>query len=307
MERSGTAAACARLGACEVTTKTPTFGLVGAAGYIAPRHMAAIKAVGGELVWAVDPHDAVGVLDRHWSHAEFYDSLAAAFKESETLPDYVSICTPNFTHCGLVEYALSKGCDVLCEKPLVLSLDELERVLRGERLHERRVWTVFQLRLLPQVIELRRRVQTGFVAQEVDIVYDTYRGPWFRKAWKGDRRLSGGILFNIGIHFLDLLTWVFGTPATDVRLIQNDPEACPEAASMVGCCRLPGASRVTWRLSTSNPVTNRSMMVDRHPVIFDGVEGLHEQIYRNLIAGDGDRASEAHEAIELATRFMELA
>ena len=296
------------------------FALTGAAGFVAPRHLKAIEDTGNRLVAAVDPHDAVGVLDRYSFDVRFFTEFERFDRHLEKLRrgpeservDYVSICSPNYLHDAHIRLALRIGAHAICEKPLVINpwnLDALEE-LEGET--GRRVFTVLQLRLHPDLVALKERLAADPGRQhEVRLTYVTARGGWYDVSWKGHEDRSGGIATNIGIHFFDLLIWLFGpVAACEVHLRQE--------RRMAGYLELARA-RVRWFLSTDRsdlPVaptpglrnTFRSITVDDHEVEFsDGFTGLHTRVYESVLAGRGFGIAEGRPAIELSHRIRQTA
>ena len=189
------------------------FALIGAAGYIAPRHMQAIKAVGGNLVAALDKHDSVGILDSYFPDCDFFTEFERFDRHLDKLKrkgikiDYVSICSPNYLHDSHIRFALRHGADAICEKPLVLNPWNIDALAEIEKETGRRIYTILQLRLHPSIIALRERIQKGpkDKVYDVELTYITSRGNWYHHSWKGDVSKSGGIATNIGIHFFDML------------------------------------------------------------------------------------------------------
>lgn len=291
------------------------FGIIGAAGYVAPRHLAAIDAVGGELVVAHDISDHARVLDEHFPGAMFFTELDRmerhVVKESRAgrRLDYVSVCSPNHLHDGHVRFALRNGADAICEKPVVINPCNLDLLRDEEARHGRRVWTILQLRLLPKLIELRERVRGAGPEHRftVDLTYVTERGRWYFTSWKGDEELSGGIATNIGIHFFDLLEWIFG-PAGDLEVHVRRPEV------VAGTLTLERAD-VRWFLSVDaahlpedvrhgGGKTFRSITVDGDELDFTdyGAEGLHTASYRRIVAAEGFGLDDAAPSVELTHR-----
>ncbi len=295
------------------------FALTGVAGYIAPRHLQAIKATGNRLVAAADPHDAVGVLDRFGFDVRYFREIERFDRHMEKLrrgPEsgrvqYVSICSPNFLHDAHMRLALRIGADAICEKPLVINpwnLDALEEI---ERESGRRIYTVLQLRVHPQLIALRDSLQAERGADaprhEVVLTYVTARGRWYDVSWKGSEERSGGIATNIGIHFFDLLLWLFG-PAVDCSLHLS------ETRRMAGALELEWA-RVRWFLSTDAAdlpftpepgarTTHRSITIDGREVEFsEGFADLHTRVYEEVLAGRGFGIADARPSISLVSRI----
>jgi UDP-N-acetyl-2-amino-2-deoxyglucuronate dehydrogenase len=267
------------------------FGLIGAAGFIAPRHIAAIHTVGGDLVAACDYADSVGHLDALFPDVEFFQSPAAFYSCCQRRGvDCIVVCTPNYRHTDHVIAGLRIGADVLCEKPLVLSGAEAVALQALEGVTGRRVWTVLQLRHLPVLRELRVEVQgSGQERYRVDVEYTTRRGRWYDVSWKGDPNRSGGVAANIGAHLFDLLTWVFG-PAEAVEVEAAGPRF------VRGSCHLRHAD-AHWTLSVDAPMdgtdARRCLQVraggaaDRKIDLSPSFRVLHTEVYRALLRGEG--------------------
>ena len=289
------------------------FAITGVAGYVAPRHLAAIKATGNRLVAAVDPHDAVGILDRYGFDVRFFTEIERFDRHIEKLrrgPEegrvhVVTVCSPNYLHDAHIRLALRAGADVICEKPLVINPWNLDALEALETETGRRVNTVLQLRLHPSLIALKERLtaEPSGRQHEVCLTYITARGAWYHTSWKGSDERSGGLVTNIGIHFFDLLLWLFG-PVVGCRLHQREPER------MAGFIELERA-RVQWLLSTRisdlpfAPVpgvktTSRSITVDGQEIEFsDGFNDLHTRVYQQVLEGRGFRIADARPSIEL--------
>lgn len=286
------------------------FGLIGAAGYIAPRHMQAIGDSGHRLAVAADLSDSVGVLDRWFpladfvtTPADFFAAVAAIAARDQAV---VSICTPSDLHAAHSLAALAAGADVICEKPLVLEPADLDRLAAIERATGRRVASILQLRLHPQLRELRTRIAAlpSTHVADVDLAYITARGPWYHVSWKGDEARSGGIVVNIGIHLFDLLCHLFGRPTTSVVHERTHRRAA-------GFLHFPGA-RVRWFLSVDEadlpPAARlagkrayRRLAIDGEEAEFsDGFADLHTACYRDILAGGGPGIEENRPAVELA-------
>lgn len=293
------------------------FALVGASGFVAPRHMRAIREVGGRLVAAVDPHDAAGALDRHFEETRFFTEIERFDRHLDKLRrgpgegrvGVVSICSPNYLHDAHIRLALRAGADALCEKPIVINpwnLDAL-RVIEGET--GRRVFTVLQLRLHPRIAAFRERLLAAPAGRkrEVTLTYVTRRGPWYFVSWKGDESRSGGVAMNIGVHFFDLLLWFFGK-------VEGAEVHRREAGTMSGFLELERA-RVRWFLSVEAkhlPAAPdgkrrdvfRSLSVEGEEVEFsEGFEDLHAAVYREVLAGRGLGIAEAHPSVDLVYRL----
>lgn len=293
------------------------YALIGAAGYIAPRHMQAIKDVGGELVAALDPKDSVGILDRYFPDASFFveferfDRYVDKLRRRGSPIDYVSICSPNYLHDAHVRFALRSHADAICEKPLVLTPWNVDGLAEIERESGRRINAILQLRLHPAIIALRERLakDTGR-RHQVDLTYITSRGRWYAVSWKGDEGKSGGIAANIGIHFFDMLVHLFGAVRRNLVHLRE-----PSRAG--GYLELERAD-VRWFLSVDRAdlpaacppgkTTYRAISIDGEEVEFSGgFEDLHTQSYRQILAGNGFGLEDARPAVEItsAIRFMQ--
>ena len=288
------------------------FGLIGVAGYIAPKHLQAIHDTGNTLVAAVDPHDCVGRLDSCFPDARFFTEIERfdRFIEKrrrgleEDQIQYVSICTPNYLHDAHVRLALRVKAHAICEKPLVVSPWNLDQLEELEAEHGRRVYNVLQLRLVPSLIELKASIDQQSSGERADIClsYITRRGKWYDVSWKGSLDKSGGVALNIGIHFFDLLLWLFGgAERSTVHLAQ--------ARRMAGVLELERA-RVRWFLSTdaddlpeqvqrTGGFAHRSMTYDGQEIEFKGFNDLHTRVYEEILAGRGAGIQDARPAIEL--------
>ncbi len=296
--------------------------MTGVAGFVAPRHLAAIKAVGSRLVAAVDPHDAVGVLDKYWFDVRFFTEFERFDRHLEKLrrgPQedrvrYLSVCSPNYLHDAHVRLALRIGADAICEKPLVINPWNLDALQELERETGRRVFTVLQLRLHPALVALKKRLDAdGSGHHHVDLTYITGRGRWYHTSWKGSEERSGGLIPNIGIHFFDLLSWLFGR-------VRGQQVHLREQSRAAGLLELERAT-VRWYLSTERAdlpfsaleggkTTFRGITVDGSEVGFtDGFTDLHTEIYREVLAGRGFGIDDARPSIELtaAIRSAEVA
>lgn len=289
------------------------FALIGAAGYIAPRHLKAIADTHNRLVAALDLNDSVGVLDRYFPTARFFTEPERFDRyldkhrrqQSEYKVDYVSICSPNYLHDAHIRLALRAGANVLCEKPIVINpwnLDALEE-LQAET--GKTVNTVLQLRLHPPLIALKQQLQAQAANQrhDVSLTYITQRGPWYDVSWKGSEEKSGGVAMNIGIHFFDLCLWLFGAAhKSHVHL--------REARKMSGVLELERA-RVRWYLSLERDdlpagflergkTAYRSMTVNGEEVDFsEGFTELHTVVYQQMLAGNGFTTADARPSVQL--------
>jgi UDP-N-acetyl-2-amino-2-deoxyglucuronate dehydrogenase len=299
---------------------TKNFALTGAAGFVAPRHLRAIRETGNRLVAAVDPHDAVGVLDSYFPDAAFFTEFERFDRHVEKLrrgPEenrvhVVSVCTPNHLHDAHVRLALRIGADALCEKPLVLNPWNLDALEELEHETGRRVKTVLQLRVHPALVDLKRRIEAEPGRRRTVVLgYVTSRGTWYRYSWKGALEKSGGLATNIGIHFFDLLIWLFGSPIREEVAVST-----PTRVS--GSLELPGAD-VLWYLSIDRAdlpfapepgkrTTYRSITIDGEEIEFtEGFTDLHTRVYEETLAGRGFGIAEARPSVELAYRIRHAA
>lgn len=281
------------------------FALIGAAGFVAPRHLEAIHAVGGRLVAAMDPSDSVGILDRYFPEAEFFteperfDRFLEKRRREGRGVDYVSICSPNHLHDAHVRQALRVRAHAICEKPLVISPWNLDALAQLEKEYDRRVYTVLQLRHHPEVIALKKRFESySGPPVPVELTYITPRGAWYHVSWKGDPERSGGLLMNIGIHFIDLLLWVFGG-------VRGQEVVSRDACTIRGNLDLEKA-RVCFHLSVERRLEGalRIIRVDGQPIEFL-LEGaaLHLETYRDIVRGAGLGIVDARAAISLGYRL----
>lgn len=294
------------------------FAITGVAGYVAPRHLQAIRDTGNRLVAAADPHDAVGILDRYGFDVRFFTEIERFDRHLEKLrrgPEegrvhYLSICSPNYLHDAHIRLALRVGAHAICEKPIVINPWNLDALEELERETGCRVATVLQLRVHPQLVALRERLLAAPPRRhQVELTYVTARGPWYHVSWKGREDRSGGIVTNIGIHFFDLLLWLFGAArAVEVRV------RTPERAA--GLLELDRAD-VRWFLSTApsdlpfvpepgGRTTFRSITVDNEAIEFsDGFGDLHTRVYEETLAGRGFGIAEARPSVELTARIRQ--
>ncbi len=290
------------------------FGLIGAAGYIAPRHMRAIKDVGGVLRAAYDPADSVGVMDSHFPEARFFteferfDRYVDRCKRQGEPIKYVGICSPNYLHDAHVRFALRSGADAICEKPLVLNPWNIDGLAEAQRDTGRKVNTILQLRLHPAIIALRDQIaaeKSGKI-HDVDLTYITSRGRWYYVSWKGDAAKSGGIATNIGVHFYDMLSFVFGKLISNV--VHHRSMDC--ASGYLEYER----ARVRWFLSINvrdvptslagTQRTFRSISVDGKEIEFsEGFTDLHTASYREILAGRGFPLDDVRPSIETVSQI----
>jgi len=287
------------------------FALIGAAGYIAPKHMKAIKETGNQLVAAFDKFDSVGTMDNFFPKADFFteferfDRYVEKLKRSENKIDIVSVCSPNYLHDAHIRFGLRLGADVICEKPLVLNPWNIDGLKLVEEESGAKIFNVLQLRLHSAIIALKNRIELGprDKVYDIDLTYISSRGNWYYSSWKGDESKSGGIATNIGIHFFDMLVWVFGKVKNNTVHIQTHDRAS-------GFLDMEKA-RVRWFLSINEDTLPkavrekglsiyRSIRLEGEEIEFsDGFVDLHTESYRQVLAGNGFGLEEARSSIEI--------
>ena len=287
------------------------FALIGAGGYIAPRHMKAIKETGNVLIAAVDKHDSVGILDSYFPEADFFieferfDRHLEKLKREGTHIDYVSVCSPNYLHDAHIRFGMRIGADVICEKPLVLNPWNIDALMEIEKETSHKVHTILQLRLHPAIVALRQRIKDEKSGKKhsIKLHYITSRGHWYHISWKGDMSKSGGIATNIGVHFFDMLMWIFGD-------VQENIVYSHEADTASGMLVLKNAE-IDWLLSIdaeklpddakqAGKRTFRSLTIDGEAFEFsEGFTELHTISYEHILSGKGFPLNETRKAIQL--------
>lgn len=288
------------------------FALIGAAGYIAPRHMKAIKDTNNVLLAAYDKNDSVGIIDSHFPTADFFVEFERFDRHIEKLKyeqdlflDYVSICSPNYLHDAHIRFALRSGADAICEKPLVLNPWNIDKLQKVEEKTGKKVYNILQLRVHPSIIALKEKVKNAKkdTKFEVDLTYLTSRGNWYHTSWKGDKSKSGGIATNIGVHFYDMLSWIFGDIQENVVHIHEEDRAA-------GYLEFENA-RVRWFLSINakylpedvkkkGQTTFRSITIDGEELEFSGgFTDLHTMVYKDILEGKGYGLDAARTAINI--------
>ena len=287
------------------------FALIGAAGYIAPRHLKAIKDTNNNLVAAFDRFDSVGVMDSYFPNSDFFVEFERFDRHIEKLHrnavnlDYVSICTPNYLHDSHIRMALRRGADAICEKPLVLNPWNIDALAEIEKETGNKIFSILQLRLHPSIIALREKVKNGPKDKiyDVDLTYLTSRGNWYYTSWKGDKEKSGGIATNIGVHFYDMLGWIFGDLKENKVHVHNHDRAA-------GNLEFEQA-RVRWFLSINYDTipgevkntgqrTFRSIKVEGEEIEFsNGFTDLHTESYKDILSGKGFGVEHARQSIEI--------
>lgn len=287
------------------------FVLIGAGGYIAPRHMKAINDTGNNLLAALDKHDSVGILDSYFPEADFFTEFERFDRHIEKLKrqgihtDYVSVCSPNYLHDAHIRFGLRIGAEVICEKPLVLNPWNVDALMEIEKETGKNVYTILQLRLHPAIIDLREKIKNSpkDKRHKINLTYITSRGHWYHTSWKGDVQKSGGIATNIGVHFFDMLMWIFGDVRENIVFKHTDDTAS-------GKLVLDNAD-VEWMLSIdagtlpedvrkAGKRTFRSLTIDGEGFEFsDGFTELHTKSYDEILRNNGFRLSEIRRSIEL--------
>ncbi len=287
------------------------FAIIGAGGYIAPRHMKAIKDTGNNLLAALDKHDSVGILDSYFPEADFFTEFERFDRHLEkqkrlgNKTDYVTVCSPNYLHDAHIRFGLRIGADVICEKPIVLNPWNIDALAEIEKETGKRVFTILQLRLHPAIIALKEKMAAmpAGKKQQVNLQYITARGHWYHASWKGDIQKSGGIATNIGVHFFDMLLWIFGDVKENNITLHNQTSAA-------GQLELERA-HINWKLSidagdlpaeavAAGKRTFRSLSINEEAFDFsDGFTELHTQSYAAVMAGKGFPLTETKKAIEL--------
>ncbi len=298
------------------------FALIGASGYIAPRHMKAIKETNNDLVAALDPYDGIGIMDSNFPQADFFteferfDRFVDKWRrDTGKKIDYVSICSPNYLHDSHIRFGLKSGADVICEKPLVLNPWNIDQLKIIEQETGQRVYNILQLRLHPSIIALKEKVAQELEENpnkmyDIDLTYLTSRGKWYFISWKGDQAKSGGIASNIGVHFYDMLTWIFGDVEENVVHVKT-----PDCNA--GSFKLKNAN-VRWFLSVnydyipqevrdSGQRTYRSITVDGDEIEFSGgFTDLHTRSYEEILKGNGFGLDEAYGSISTVSTIRSL-
>ena len=287
------------------------FALIGAGGYIAPRHMKAIKDTGNNLVAALDKHDSVGVLDSYFPDADFFTEFERFDRHLEKQKrlgnkiDFVSVCSPNYLHDAHIRFGLHIGANVICEKPIVLNPWNIDALAEIENETGNRVFTILQLRLHPAIKAIKEKIAAGPAGKKykVSLQCITSRGHWYHSSWKGDIQKSGGIATNIGIHFFDMLLWIFGDVKKNI-VTQHTATAAAgelelESANVNWMLGIDGAS-LPAEAKAAGKQTFRNLTIDDESFEFsDGFAELHTQSYAGIIAGKGVSLTETRKVIEL--------
>ena len=287
------------------------FALIGASGYVAPKHVQAIKYTGNLLIAATDPHDNVGFLDSYFPEAAFFseferfDRYIDKLKNQNNDINYVSICSPNHLHDSHIKSTLRWGANAICEKPMVLNPWNIDTLKRIEQESGKRIWNILQLRKHPTILKLKKKVESDKSNKiyDVDLTYITTRGLWYYASWKGQEEKSGGIATNIGVHFFDILSWIFGEVKENIVNVHNHDRAA-------GYLEFKKA-RVRWFLSINSDVLPdeikakeqrifRSLTIEGEELEFsDGLKNLHTKVYEDILAGNGCGIEDTRQAIEI--------
>jgi UDP-N-acetyl-2-amino-2-deoxyglucuronate dehydrogenase len=289
---------------------TKRFAIIGVAGYIAPRHLEAIKACGGELVAAMDKNDSVGILDKYFPEAAFFTEFERFERHLEKLKqdgkgiDYLVVCTPNYLHDSHCRFGLKLGADVICEKPLVLNPHNLEGLKILEKETGKQIFCILQLRLHPDLIQLKHQIENTPEEQyQVELNYITPRGRWYDYSWKGDESKSGGIVTNIGIHLFDILCWLFGEPL-DLKVIHNNERKIRGESTFRN-------ANVKWFLSIdkkdlpkNQEPSYRSFIINEKKIPLDNrFNEMHINSYKEIMNGKGFGTDSAASAIRLTSEI----
>jgi len=288
------------------------FALIGSAGYIAPRHMKAIKDTGNNLLATMDPSDSVGIIDSYFPKSYFFTEFERFDRHIEKLKydedinlDYVSICSPNYLHDAHMRFALRSGADAICEKPIVLNPWNIDKLQQVEKNTGKKIYNVLQLRVHQSIINLKEKLSSikKKSKYDVELTYLTSRGNWYNNSWKGDESKSGGVATNIGVHFYDMLYWLFGDVQTNIVTLKERNVAS-------GFLEFSDA-RVKWFLSTDskylpdevlkkNQTTYRSITIDGEEIEFSGgFTDLHTLVYKDILENKGYGLEDARSAIEI--------
>ena len=303
----------------ETNKKLKNFGLIGASGYIAPRHMMAIKETGNNLVCALDPYDGIGIMDNYFPHADFFTEperfdrhLDKLRRKGEHKIDFVSICSPNYLHDAHIRIALRNDAHAICEKPIVLNPWNLDSLQEIEMETGKKIYTILQLRLHPAIQNLKREIDAGPKNKiyDVNLKYITSRGKWYFISWKGNNHKSGGLATNIGVHFFDALGWVFG----DFKGLEVEINK----SNKIGGRLYFEKANINWFLScdandlpeimSKNKIwTHRIITIEDKEVEFSkGFTDLHTKSYHNILNGNGFRIEDARKSIEIVSSIRNI-
>lgn len=291
------------------------FILIGAAGYIAPRHMKAIKETGNTLIAAYDPYDGVGIMDSHFPQAHFFteyerfDRHIEKIKRAGTKIDFVSICSPNYLHDSHIRYGLRIGADVICEKPLVLNPWNVDALIELEEEYNNKVHTILQLRHHEAILELKDKIANGPADKvyDIDLTYITSRGNWYYTSWKGNEEKSGGIASNIGVHFFDMLQWVFGPMedvTVDIKTKDTNSGTLKFKQANVNWYLSINAENLPQKAREKGLPTFRTLSIEGEDIEFSkGFTDLHTVSYQKILEGNGYGLTDARNSIEIVSQI----
>jgi UDP-N-acetyl-2-amino-2-deoxyglucuronate dehydrogenase len=285
------------------------FGLIGVGGYIAPRHLKAIAATGNNLSTCLDSNDSVGIIDAYFPEASFFTEPERFERHIDKLRrankglDYLSICSPNYLHDSHIRLGLRNGCNIICEKPIVVNPNNLGLLSIIESETGKKINNILQLRLHNSIIELKNSIDKNKI-YDIDLTYITSRGMWYHHSWKANKIKSGGLAMNIGIHFFDMLIWIFGDPIDNVIYKRTE-------STVSGFLTLDRA-RVRWFLSIDNknlPSTSkrtyRSIKIDKKEIEFSsGFEDLHDKSYFEILNGNGFGIKDVEKSLQISSEIM---
>lgn len=297
------------------------FAVIGVGGYIAPRHLEAIQELGGNLVAAYDKNDSVGIMDRYFPDCQFFtdferfESCLQSLKLAGQSIDYISICTPNHMHLPHIQFALRMGAHAICEKPLVLHAHDVDELMAVEKQTGRKVFTVLQLRVHDAILKLKEKVSQEMAQNKnkkykIDLVYMTSRGNWYHESWKGDPRKSGGLSTNIGVHFFDMLTWIFGS-ALQIKMQEKNTTIEKGFVELehadVNWMLTIDKSRLPQAAVDAGKTTYRSIQIDGTEFEFsDGFTELHKKVYTDILTEKGYGLEHARAALVIVEKIREM-
>ena len=291
------------------------FILIGAAGYVAPRHMKAIKETGNNLIAAFDPYDGVGIIDSFFPKAHFFieferfDRHIEKIKRMGTKIDYVSICSPNYLHDSHIRYGLRIGADVICEKPVVLNPWNVKALIDLEAEHKNRVHTILQLRHHEEILKLKYKIENGpnDKIYNINLTYVTSRGSWYYTSWKGNKEKSGGIASNIGVHFFDMLQWIFGpmkNSTLDIKTKDTNSGILTFKQARVNWYLSINYENLPSNIKAKGLHTFRNLNIEDEKIDFSkGFTDLHTLSYQKILVGEGYGLADAKNSIEIVSKI----
>ncbi|NOT74816.1 MAG: Gfo/Idh/MocA family oxidoreductase [Cyclobacteriaceae bacterium] len=294
------------------------FAIIGVAGFVAPRHLQAIKDTGNNLVEALDKFDSVGIMDSYFPKADFFTEFERFDRHLEKIRrqgikvDYVTICSPNYLHDSHIRFALRHGADAICEKPLVLNPWNLDALSEIEKETKRRVYTILQLRLHPVIQALKKEIESAPKDKHfnVDLNYITSRGSWYHHSWKGDESKSGGVATNIGVHFFDMLRWIFGKEQKNIPTMISEDHASGKLIlerATINWSLSINADHLPEQAKAAGKRTYRSLQIEGREIEFsEGFTDLHTKCYEEILKGNGFGLEEARPSIETVYQLRNL-